>query len=49
MNAKPALQEDQPSSSKPSLKQQAIMTIKVLLFTGATLAALWVLDLLVAP
>jgi hypothetical protein len=49
MNSTPSgPREDQPSSSPPSLKQQAVMTIKILFVTGTVFAAIWMLDLLAA-
>jgi hypothetical protein len=49
MNSKTvASKEEQSASPSPSLKQQAVMTLKVLAMTGAALGAIWVLDLLAA-
>ena len=35
---------DRPETSRPSLKEQAVVTVKVMLVTGAVLAGIWLLD-----
>ena len=49
MNSKTVASQQEPAARpSPSLKEQAIMTLKVLLLTGAALAVIWILDLLAA-